>query len=444
MTRDLGLTESEARQRLSFQADASGTVERLEHELGGAYAGSWLDTEANRLSVAVTEADAKADVVAEGATAVLVDHSLDTLDGWLSDLDTSATSVGNEVPTQYIDVEANHIVVGAHDVAKAQALVRGAGVPASAVHIEKTTEEPVPLIDVVGGNAYYIGSARCSVGFSVEGGFVTAGHCGDVNQRTSQPSGVVSGSSFPGNDYGWVDVDAGNTPIGAVNDYAGGQVEVAGSTDAPIGSTVCRSGSTTGWHCGTIQARNATVTYPQGTVTGLIRTNVCAEPGDSGGSLLAGDQAQGVTSGGSGDCTYGGTTYFQPVNEILQAYQLDLVTMDGGGGDPPDPEPPAECSDLRNVFSGSLSSGQQVAEPDGSYFYEPSYGTHEGCLAGPSGTDFDLYLQKFNGWSWTTVARGITPGASESISYNGSPGYYRYVVHAYSGSGSYTLGVNAP
>ena len=37
-------------------------------------------------------------------------------------------------------------------------------------------------------------------------------------------------------------------------------------------------------------------------------------------------QAQGVTSGGSGNCTVGGTTYFQPVNEILSAYGLSLVT----------------------------------------------------------------------------------------------------------------------
>src|SRR5690606_33040292 len=108
-----------------------------------------------------------------------------------------------------------------------------------------------------------------------------------------------------------------DNPVGAVNDYNGGTVAVAGSTQAPVGSHVCRSGSTTGWHCGTIQAYNATVTYPQGSVNGLIRTTVCAEPGDSGGSLLAGDQAQGVTSGGSGNCRSGGTTYFPPVNPIL-------------------------------------------------------------------------------------------------------------------------------
>ncbi|HTJ32155.1 MAG TPA: carbohydrate-binding protein [Dactylosporangium sp.] len=76
------------------------------------------------------------------------------------------------------------------------------------------------------------------------------------------------------------------------------------------------------------------MTYSQGTVTGLVRSNACAEPGDSGGSWLSGSQAQGVTSGGSGNCTSGGTMYYQPVNEILQAYGLTLLTTGGPGPTP--------------------------------------------------------------------------------------------------------------
>ena len=64
-------------------------------------------------------------------------------------------------------------------------------------------------------------------------------------------------------------------------------------------------------------ALNATVNYAEGTVTGLIRTTVCAEPGDSGGSLYSGTVAYGLTSGGSGNCSSGGTTFFQPVTEAL-------------------------------------------------------------------------------------------------------------------------------
>lgn len=112
-----------------------------------------------------------------------------------------------------------------------------------------------------------------------------------------------------------------------VNRYSGSTtVRVAGSSESAVGASICRSGSTTGWRCGTVQAKNQTVRYPQGAVTGMTRTNACAEPGDSGGSWLSGTQAQGVTSGGSGNCSSGGTTYFQPVNEILSAYGLRLVT----------------------------------------------------------------------------------------------------------------------
>jgi streptogrisin C len=111
-----------------------------------------------------------------------------------------------------------------------------------------------------------------------------------------------------------------------VRGEGGATVDVAGSVEAMVGASVCRSGSTTGWHCGTIQEQNATVTYAEGTVNGLTRTTVCAEPGDSGGPYMAGTQAQGVTSGGSGDCTSGGTTFFQPVNPILSDFGLTLVT----------------------------------------------------------------------------------------------------------------------
>ena len=85
-----------------------------------------------------------------------------------------------------------------------------------------------------------------------------------------------------------------------------------------------RSGSTTGVRSGWVTALNATVNYAEGSVSGLIRTTVCAEPGDSGGSLFAGTTALGLTSGGSGNCSSGGTTYFQPVTEALSRYGVSV------------------------------------------------------------------------------------------------------------------------
>jgi streptogrisin C len=297
---------------------------------------------------------------------------------------------------------------------------------------------------VRGGDAYYMGG-RCSIGFSVSGGFVTAGHCGDPGTATQGfnrvAQGTFQGSSFPGNDYAWVRVNANWTPVGVVNNYSGGNVAVAGSQEAAVGASICRSGSTTGWHCGTVSAKNQTVNYAEGSVSGLTRTNVCAEPGDSGGSWLSGSQAQGVTSGGSGNCTSGGTTYFQPVNEILSAYGLTLTTS--GGGEPP-PPPPTGCSGYEGTYSGSLAgTGSAAYQPNGTYFQAPA-GVHQACLDGPTGVDFDLYLQRWNGSAWANVASGTSAGPDETLSYNGASGYYRYRVYSYRGSGAYTLGVNRP
>jgi len=56
----------------------------------------------------------------------------------------------------------------------------------------------------------------------------------------------------------------------------------------------------------------------------MIQTTVCAEPGDSGGPLYAGTVALGLTSGGSGNCQTGGTTFFQPVTEALSKYKVSV------------------------------------------------------------------------------------------------------------------------
>ncbi|WP_275001958.1 S1 family peptidase [Promicromonospora iranensis] len=435
MERDLGLTTAQAVDRLKTDESLSEKQHTIIKTLDKGYAGAWVD--GDELFVAVTDKAGAAEVRAAGATAVTVDKSLSQLDRLAAKAHRAAPDA--KVAATYVDVESNSVVMEVAKGAKGAvtAAVRQAGVSAGSVSVVEVTEMPRTLINVVGGNAYYIGGSRCSVGFSATGGFVTAGHCGSRGATTSQPSGTFQVSSFPGNDYAYVNTGTDDTLIGAVNNYNGGTVNVAGSSAAAVGATVCRSGSTTGWHCGTIQALNSSVTYPQGTVSGLIRTNVCAEPGDSGGSLLAGTQAQGMTSGGSGNCSSGGTTYFQPVGEALSAAGVSLIT--GGGGT----TPPPGCASQRTPFSGSLSSGGQAAKPGATGFSALS-GTITGCLDGPTGTDFDLHLQKASGGSWVTVAQGITSSPDENVRYTGTSGTYRWVIQAYSGSGSYTGGYTTP
>ncbi len=450
MQRDLGLTKDAAKARIASDDSASRKELALRKKLGTAFGGAWLGADAKTLVVAVTDSAKAAEVTAAGATPAVVANSVSKLDAIKAGLDKAAAKApAATVPGWFVDLKTNTVVVQAlGSTASARSFIKAAGVDASVVKVVTTTEKPRLFYDVRGGDAYYIGGGRCSVGFSVNGGFVTAGHCGRTGQATTGfnrvAQGTFQGSSFPGNDYAWVSVNANWTPQPWVNNYAGGNVTVAGSTVAAIGAAICRSGSTTGWKCGTVQAYNQTVNYAEGSVSGLTRTNACAEPGDSGGSWLSGQQAQGVTSGGSGNCTSGGTTYFQPVNEILQAYGRQLVTS--GGGTPPTTPPTTPPSTGCNEFTvrGTLASGGNVYQPNGSYYQSTSSGAHRGCLDGPTGTDFDLYLQKYSGSAWVTVAQGTSAAADENVSYNGTAGYYRWRVHAYSGGGSYTLSYTNP
>jgi streptogrisin C len=332
MERDLGLTAAEATERIAGEYDAALLDEELGAELDG-YAGSWLAEGTTDLVVATSDAAEAAEIKAAGAKATVVDHSLAELEAVQGRLDRASKKFDtSDAPVWYVDVTSNEVVLHASDPATAAEFVDASGADPAAVSIVKSAEQPEPFYNVVGGEAYYINnSSRCSVGFSVRRGstpgFATAGHCGRAGARTTGynrvSQGTFQGSVFPGSDMAWVAVNSNWT---VTNTVRSSPQRVAGSQQAPVGSSICRSGSTTGWHCGTIQQHNTSVTYPQGTIRGVTRTSVCAEPGDSGGSYISGSQAQGVTSGGSGNCRTGGTTYHQPINPILNRYGLSLVT----------------------------------------------------------------------------------------------------------------------
>ncbi|MPY80312.1 MAG: trypsin-like serine protease [Actinophytocola sp.] len=329
MQRDLGLSEQEAEQLLRSEATTRKADKALRATLGASFGGSYYDAELGKLVVGVTERSTFDEVRPAGAQPRSVDDSSADLNAIVEQLNDADRNAPDAVAGWYVDVESNSVVMTTAfgTAEQARDFVRAAGVERADVDIDQSTEDPKTLMNIIGGNAYYMsGGGRCSIGFAVYGGFVTAGHCGSPGTGTSSPSGYFAGSSFPGNDYAFVNTGSDDTPKPWVNMYNGYARVVHGSSEAPTGSSVCRSGSTTGWHCGYIQAKNQTVNYAQGSVYGLTRTNVCAEPGDSGGSFISGNQAQGMTSGGSGNCTWGGTTYFQPVNEALNAYRLTLVT----------------------------------------------------------------------------------------------------------------------
>ncbi|GGK80746.1 ricin-type beta-trefoil lectin domain protein [Mangrovihabitans endophyticus] len=337
MRRDLHMDDKEIATRLRTEAAAPVVEKRLRQQLGKKFGGAWIPDGSARLTVAVTSAKDAAKVRAAGADAKLVKRGESDLNADRAKLDKNSKKADDAVRSWYVDPKSNSVVINAKPGAEAKAKAFAKASGAGSITVQTLAEQPKTMYDIRGGDQYVInGNTLCSVGFAVSGGFVSAGHCGGTGSPTlgynNVAQGTFAGSSFPGNDYSWIRTNSNWTPQPWVNNYQGGNVLVSGSQEAAIGSSICRSGRTTGWRCGTLLGKNETVNYSQGAVSGLSRSNACAEPGDSGGSWISGNQAQGVTSGGSGNCTSGGTMWFQPVNEILGAFGLTLTTTGGGGG----------------------------------------------------------------------------------------------------------------
>jgi streptogrisin D len=321
------LAQASTTPHLAAAPDAAA-VAVLADRLGDQAAGSWTDA-SGRSTVAVTTAAAAERVRAAGATAKLVRHSLAELRSAEAGIGTAPAIVGT---SWSIDPASNQVVFSADSSVTGVRLTRARALAASLG--DRVRFERVPgtyRTMVSGGDAIYAGAYRCSLGFNVRIGsqhyFLTAGHCGNIqgtwyaDGAHTQTLGNATGSSFPGNDYAIVRYSNNSYPApGNVDFYNGVLNDIARAGTAYVGERVSRSGSTSHLHSGTVTAVNASVVYPEGTVSGLIRTNVCAEGGDSGGPLFTGNVALGLTSGGSGNCSVGGTTFFQPVTEALNVY----------------------------------------------------------------------------------------------------------------------------
>jgi streptogrisin D len=307
-------------------AAAGKLASTLGQDLGTAAAGTYYDAKTKNLVVNVLSETAADTVEAAGAKAQVVANSLAELKSARTTLKQDATIPGTSWVT---DPTTNKVVVTADrtvsdaEWAKLTKVVDGLGATAE---LQRSKGEFKPF--VAGGDAITGGSGRCSLGFNVvKGGepyFLTAGHCTESISTWSDSSGTEIGtnevSSFPDNDYGLVKYTAEVDHPSEVNLYNGSSQAISGAAEATVGQSVTRSGSTTQVHSGTVTGLDATVNYGNGDiVNGLIQTDVCAEPGDSGGSLFSGSSAIGLTSGGSGDCTSGGETFFQPVTEALSA-----------------------------------------------------------------------------------------------------------------------------
>ncbi|WP_324906970.1 S1 family peptidase [Lysobacter sp.] len=358
MQRDLGLDSAQLAQYLKIERLANLQEKQLAKAQGRNFAGTWIERKANgKFQVVVATTSLRSQKGAADIEIRNARHSLAQLDASKGQLDAALARSGapDGVYGWYVDLPSNTLVVSVGKGREQAGIdfIAASGADAQTVRLETSEEQPSLRVDLKGGLGYLRNPGdgylyACSVGFPVtQGGYVTAGHCGDAGEITYyEPSqwtlgpkiGSFVASSFPspgqtGNDYAWVKVDAGHTLSPSVYGYGSGDATVRGSTEAAVGAAVCRSGRTTGWRCGTIEAKNQTVNYSSGeTILNLTRTTACSEGGDSGGSFITGaGQAQGVLSGGSGTCkgkqpNNRTRSFYQPLLPILQNYNLTLLT----------------------------------------------------------------------------------------------------------------------
>lgn len=312
------------------RTDAGALAARLAGRLGARTAGAYIDS-AGRPVVTVTNADDAAMVRAAGAVPKQTRRSPATLDRVTAALRQSMTDVPGtgwavDPATSQVVIWTDDSVTG-RQMAAVRRTAQRMGPAVRMTHIDGRLRT-----FALGGDAIFGQGSRCSLGFNVTRGgqdfFLTAGHCGNAvrnwtaDARGAQFLGTTVASSFPGDDFALV--RSAQPGDGAVNLYNGRARDITQAGEAVVGQPVARSGSTTGLATGRVTATNATVNFPEGTVTGMIQTTVCAEPGDSGGPLFSGSTALGLTSGGSGNCQIGGVTFFQPVTEPLEAFGAEV------------------------------------------------------------------------------------------------------------------------
>lgn len=129
-----------------------------------------------------------------------------------------------------------------------------------------------PIGPLVSGSAHY------------GGGYDVALLSTTGSTAIARPQVVRWGSTGTGNGQG---APTATTPLA-----------VTGQTAGVAGASVCKSGARTGWTCGQIQSLDQTVTVSGRNVNVMV-TSTCVLSGDSGGVLLVGSFAAGITSGSS-------------------------------------------------------------------------------------------------------------------------------------------------
>lgn len=189
----------------------------------------------------------------------------------------------------------------------------------------------------------------CSAGFNVQDSngkkyMLTAGHCMNdgatvwSRRSGSIPLGIASnwvyGNDSDQSDYGIVPYsNADIVAYGSVQYRDGSEGQITSSAPPYAGEETERIGTTSQDLIGKVLSTDSTVTYDDGvTLHHMIKASNCTVHGDSGGPLISGETALGVSSGGNyatspcadQDSQSDRVSYYDPVWRISLATGLNV------------------------------------------------------------------------------------------------------------------------
>ncbi|WP_041451235.1 S1 family peptidase [Hoyosella subflava] len=376
LERDLGISAEEFLERSDLAQKLAEFAAGLRAEFPGEFGGAWM--EGSTPTIAVTTESLAERVEDEGFAAMNVARSeselhrdATALTDWI---DTLAEPFRSLFRGMMVDLMRNSVVVGVSDTGNGSltdlfdlpSLLQDVGIlftPANDIIPGESTEE-VPLgrsgpaaprhHQAMGGDAFLAGQPgnqlRCSLGFNGTGPDntavnITAGHCNPDGPETARVPATFLGGPLDGQQFGSfteTTMDGADYGIVTISDeYAdlfrtagvrgGNDVHVTGTADPVVGMPVCKSGLTTGFTCGVVTSTNLRIDVGSRTLDNAFTSDICALQGDSGGAIISGTRAVGVSSASDvGDFTscadavretgfFGESPqlYATPINDIL-------------------------------------------------------------------------------------------------------------------------------
>lgn len=359
LAEDHGVSRAEAQRRIAEQDELGDLATKLRKKLDERFGGAWIDHDnGGKLTVAVTQKNAAAKVRSTASATskaqpvtVVVDrsmHKLDQMSKALSKRIAKANKDADHGLQSAVVTEKNALRLdlphGKKLTEQQQQVVRWAKHKfgdALLLDTYKYASEPLycggqyscdpPLRS---GLAIYGNNIRCSSAFMVYDSYdyymLTAGHCAEASSYWQVPTysyGYQTVGAVVDYRFGYY----GDSAIVRVYDSGWWQPRGWVYPTQPIyswgydyvGQYVCKTGSTTGYTCGQITDTNATVYYPNRTLTGMTWSTACVAAGDSGSGVYYGSTAHGILSGGPAS---GCGMIHEPISRALSAMGVTLLS----------------------------------------------------------------------------------------------------------------------